>query len=60
MLEVAIDEDEDEESEENGMEDVEELRDIIREIYAASREYKRKSKKSRNLSIQAPNVKKSK
>lgn len=57
---MAIDEDEDEESEENGMEDVEELRDIIREIYAASREYKRKSKKSRNLSIQAPNVKKSK
>lgn len=57
---MAIDEDEDEDSEENVGDDVEELRDIIREIYVASREYKRKSKKSRNLSIQAPNVKKNK
>lgn len=57
---MAIDEDEDEDSEANVEDDVDELRDIIREIYVASREYKRKSKKSRNLSIQAPNVKKSK
>ncbi len=35
-------------------------KEIIRDIYSASRQYKRKSKKSRNLSIQAPNVKKTK
>lgn len=33
---------------------------MIKEIYSASKEYKRKSKKCRNLSIQAPNVKKTK
>lgn len=32
-------------------------RDVIREIYAISKLYKRKSKKSRNSSIQAPNLK---
>ena len=32
-------------------------REVVREIYAASKLYKRKSKKSRNSSIQAPNLK---
>lgn len=30
---------------------------MVREIYAVSKLYKRKSKKSRNSSIQAPNIK---
>jgi hypothetical protein len=32
-------------------------REVVREIYAVSKLYKRKSKKSRNSSIQAPNLK---
>jgi hypothetical protein len=32
-------------------------REVIKEIYAVSKLYKRKSKKSRNSSIQAPNIK---
>lgn len=34
--------------------------DIIRDVIAASKLYKRKSKKTRNSSIQAPNAKKKK
>jgi hypothetical protein len=30
---------------------------VVREIYTVSKLYKRKSKKSRNSSIQAPNIK---
>lgn len=33
---------------------------MIFDIYSTTKEYKRKSKKCRNMSIQAPNVKKSK
>ncbi len=32
-------------------------REVIKEIYSVSKLYKRKSKKSRNSSIQAPNIK---
>ena len=32
-------------------------REVVREIYAVNKLYKRKSKKSRNSSIQAPNLK---
>lgn len=32
-------------------------RDVVREIYDASKMYKRKSKKSRNSAIQAPSLK---
>ena len=32
-------------------------RDVIREVYGVSKLYKRKSKKSRNSSIQAPTIK---
>lgn len=32
-------------------------REVVKEIYAVSKLYKRKSKKSRNNSIQAPNIK---
>jgi hypothetical protein len=59
MLAVAIGENEDED-EEDGEEDLRIYRDLIKQIYAGSKEYKRKSKKCRNLSIQAPNVKKNK
>lgn len=31
--------------------------EVVREIYAVGKLYKRKSKKSRNSSIQAPNIK---
>jgi hypothetical protein len=58
MLAVAISENEDDDYEEE--EDLQIYRDLIKQIYAGSKEYKRKSKKCRNLSIQAPNVKKSK
>lgn len=32
-------------------------REVVREIYSVSKLYKRKSKKSRNSAIQAPNLK---
>lgn len=39
----------------DSQERIEIYREVIREIYAVSKLYKRKSKKSRNHSIQAPN-----
>lgn len=54
MLNVSMLNEEEVDSEER----VKIYKEVVREIYSVSKLYKRKSKKSRNSSIQAPNLKK--